>query len=127
MTLAELGLNTADGPIMLISPPDDVLAEAGRMKPRPSVASTLQVAEPTARMAWWAERRLLNPGSLSRFRWMLSAASGEAWLLFDPHEEDALSAAEVRSSLEETGLSATEERTLGSGDVALRLTVTELR
>jgi len=121
-SLAELGLNTADGPIMLISPPDDVLAEAGRMKPRPSVASTLQVAEPTQRIAWWADRRLLNPGSLSRLRWMIAIARGEAWLLFDPAEDEPLSINEVRASLQDTGLTASGDRTLASGDIALRLT-----
>lgn len=124
MSLAELGLNTEDGPVMLVAPPDDVLAEAGRMKPRPSVASTLQVAEPTRRIAWWAERRLLNPGSLSRLRWMITLGNGEAWLLFDPTDDDALSTEEVRDSLRDTGLAVRGERTLSSGDVALRLTAT---
>lgn len=124
MTLAELGLNADDGPIMLIAPPDDVLAEAGRMKPRPSVASTLQVAEPTRRIAWWAERRLLNPGSLSRLRWMIPIAGGEAWLIFDPADDEPLTVEEVRASLRDTGLAVGDERTLSSGDIALRLTAT---
>jgi hypothetical protein len=120
--LAELGLDTAGEALMLVGAPDDVVAEAGSLKPRPSLASTIQVAEPTPRLAWWPERRLLAPGSLSHLRWMLQAARGRAWLVFDPADEEALTVAEVRAALHEAALHVTDERQLTSGDVALAVT-----
>lgn len=103
---------------MLISPPDSVLAEAGRMSPRPSIASTLQVGEPTQRIAWWVERRLLNPGSLSRFNWMLETAGGHGWLIFDP-EDEGLSLDDVHQALAPTNLRWEAEFRLPSGDIAV--------
>jgi hypothetical protein len=108
---------------MLISPPDSVLAEAGAMKPRPSIASTLAVAEPTLRIAWWPERRHLIPGTLSRLRWMVETAGGRAWLIFDPTDDDALTVDEVRTAAEAAGFSAAREVPLDPGDIALELSL----
>ncbi|MCC7363490.1 MAG: hypothetical protein IT303_03890 [Dehalococcoidia bacterium] len=120
-TLSELGLGTADGALMLVSPPDGVLAEASAMKPRPSIASTLQVAEPARRMAWWPDRRQLDPATLSRFRWMLESAGGEGWLILDPEDEGVDSAA-LREALAPTQLTIAEERALPRGEFAVRVT-----
>ncbi|MGI8927381.1 MAG: hypothetical protein ACR2HN_12165 [Tepidiformaceae bacterium] len=120
-TLADLGLTGTGAGLILIAPPDAVLAEAGRLQPRPSIASTLQVAEPAARMAWWPERRFLDPASLSRLRWMLQAGRGEAWLIIDPGEEDGVTVDELREALAGTGLQEHEERELPSGEMALRV------
>src|SRR5688572_5226897 len=95
--LASLGLSAAEGPLMLIAPPDSVLQEAGRMKPRPSIASTLQVAEPTARIVWWPEQRHLTPATLSRFAWMLSAADGMGWLIAE--SDGDVTEADIRAAL----------------------------
>ncbi|WP_322796798.1 hypothetical protein [Tepidiforma sp.] len=116
--LAELGLTTGDGPIMLIAPPDGALAEAGRMKPRPAVASTLLTAEPTPRILWWPEPAELRPGLLSRLRWLLESASGEAWLILDAHEP---AAASLPDGLRSARFDLLETRPIGRGETALRI------
>ena len=121
-TLSTLGLDSSSTRLMLVSAPDSVLAEAGAMKPRPSFASTLQVAEPTARMAWWPERRLLDAATVSRFAWMLRTASGEGWIIVDPAEEEALGEDDVREALTGTDLLAGESRPLATGEIALHVT-----
>lgn len=107
---------------MLIGAPESVLKEADKMKPRPSFASTLQVAEPTPRMAWWPQRRLLNPRTLTRLGWMLSSAKGEAWIVVRPAESEGLRAVDVKAALMGTTLRAHEELALSSGAVAVRVT-----
>ena len=104
----------------MIDPPDSVLMEAGRMKPRPSIASALQVAKPTARMAWWAEQRMLTEGLLSRLHWMLSVSTGEAWIVVDG-EVAAVSGAGARAAVEESRLAFLEEIRLTSGECAIRV------
>jgi len=118
--LEELGLVGGEAGLMLIDPPDSVLVEAGRMKPRPSIASALQVAEPAARMAWWTERRLLTDGLLSRLHWMLSVASGEAWIVVVP-EDEGVTMLEVRAAVDGSQLVLLGEMTLAAGDLAVRV------
>lgn len=120
--LAELELSTDDAPIMLIAPNDDVLAEAGTMRPRPSVASSLLVAEPTARIVWWASREDLSGGDIERFRWMVTAVQGaQAWVVLDPEDPSPVTAAELGKMLDGSGLRASGERALSSGEVAVRV------
>ncbi|MGH2631824.1 MAG: hypothetical protein ACRDG3_00310 [Tepidiformaceae bacterium] len=119
--LSALGLDSSHGPLMLINAPDSVLAAAAAMKPRPSFASTLQVGEPTPRIAWWTERRLLDAATLSRLYWMVQTAAGEAWLIFDPTDEDALTVAEVRAAVDASPLEVQEETALADGEVALHV------
>ena len=122
-TLEALGLSTTQERVMLIGAPESVLKEAGKLKPRPSFASTLQVAEPTARMAWWPQRRLLNPRTLSRLGWMLSSARGEAWIVVHPADGEGLRADDVKAALMGTSLRAQEELVLDTGEVAVRVTL----
>ena len=116
-TLAELGFATP-GPLLLVAPPDAVLAEAGRMHPRPSTASTIQTAEPSPRMAWWTEQRFIAPGTLSRLRWMLESANGEAWVIFDPSDE-GLTREFVTAALAAARLGPSEFRILSTGEIAI--------
>ena len=74
MLLAALGFDVGEDRTLLIDPPDEVLAEAGRMDPRPKVSSSLQVAAPAGRIAWWPRGDDLEVATLSRLAWMLSAA-----------------------------------------------------
>jgi hypothetical protein len=116
-TLTELGLISEK--LMLVSPPDDVLAEAGRMNPRPATASTIQTAEPTPWIAWWLEQRFLDPAPLSRLKWILESGNGQAWLIFDPVEE-GLTSDLVRARLGAVGLTSPSEQRLASGEIAIR-------
>jgi len=119
--LADLGLTTDDGPIMVISAPDSVLAEAGAMKPRPSFASTLLTADPAARIVWWPEQRHLDPGTLARLAWLAGAAGGGTWLVIDPAEEESPTGDALRAALAVAGLSVVETRPIGRGETALRV------
>jgi len=119
--LSVLGLDSSEGPLMLINAPDSVLAAAAAMKPRPSFASTLQVGEPTPRIAWWTERRLLDAATLSRLHWMVQTAAGEAWLIFDPFDDEGLTVGEVRSALAETAFEMMDEVPLTDGEVAIHV------
>jgi len=120
--LTDLGLTTDDGSIMVISAPDSVLAEAGAMKPRPSFASTLLTAEPASRIVWWPEKRHLDGGTLRRLGWMVGPGSGVAWLVIDPAEEESPGGDELRAALLAVGMAVAEERAIGRGEVALRVT-----
>ena len=117
--LTDLGLDTTDGAIMCVAAPDSVLAEAGAMKPRPSFASTLLTAEPTARLVWWPERRYLEPQTLSRLKWLIETTRGQAWLILDAAEEESPSEEELLAALEDAGLSAASGRPMGRGEVAV--------
>ncbi|PFG73667.1 hypothetical protein [Tepidiforma thermophila] len=119
--LADLGLSTSDGPIMLVSAPDSVLAEASRMKPRPAFASSILTAEPTPRILWWPERAQLEPGLLSRLAWMTSVARGEAWLILDPAEPESPAPSELEPLLPAASLALVEQRPIGRGEIALRV------
>jgi hypothetical protein len=119
--LSALGLDSSHGPLMLINAPDSVLTAAAAMKPRPSFASTLQVGEPTPRIAWWTERRLLDAATLSRLHWMVETAAGEAWLIFDPADEEGLTAEEVRSALASSAFETRDEVALADGEVAMHI------
>lgn len=120
-TLAELGLREASPGILLVGAPDAVLAEAGRMKPRPSSASTLQTAEPTARILWWPARSLMQPAHVSRLRWMIEMARGEAWVVVDPEDEESATADEVLAALAAIGMPVTGQQALSSGETAIHI------
>ena len=123
--LADLGLTTDDGPIVVICAPDSVLAEAGAMTPRPAFASTLLTADPAARIVWWPERRHLKPGTLARLAWLADAAGGRTWLIIDPAEDESPGVAELSIALERAGLRMVEERGLGRGETAVRVAAAE--
>lgn len=124
--LAELGLTTDDAPILLIAPSDEALGEAGAMKPRPSVVGSLMVAHPAARIVWWASREQLGPGQIERFRWMLSGVQGgEAWVVLDPDDDEPLTGADLGGLLAGSGLRESGEQALASGEVAVRVVLTE--
>jgi hypothetical protein len=121
-TLERLGL-VGGGRAMLIAPPDDVLAEAARLSPRPSVASTLLVAEPEPVMVWWLnEVAAAAPALLERFRWMIGA-SGEAraWIVIDADEADSPPLDDLRTALEQAGMTVVEEVALDANGLALRV------
>jgi hypothetical protein len=119
--LTDLGLDTTDGAIMCVAAPDSVLAEAGAMKPRPSFASTLLTAEPTARLVWWPERRYLEPQTLTRLKWLIETADGQAWLILDEAEEESPSERELGAALTGLGLTAGAHRMIGRGEVAVEV------
>ena len=104
---------------MVVAAPDSVLAEAGAMKPRPSFASTLVTAKPTARLVWWPERRHLEAQTLGRLRWLLEVSGGGAWLVVDESEEESPSEDELRAILEAVGLRPGPSVALGRGEVAV--------
>lgn len=110
--LADLGLNTADGPIMCVAAPDSVLAEAAAMKPRPSFASSLLTAEPTARLLWWPERDQLTATMLQRLKWLLEASAGGIWLVLET-DDASPTEHEVGERLANSGLSLTDVKQLG--------------
>ncbi|MCC6268190.1 MAG: hypothetical protein IT300_11500 [Dehalococcoidia bacterium] len=116
--LTTLGLNTRDGPIMIVAAPDSVLAEAGAMKPRPSFASTLLTAEPAARLVWWPERRHFDPQTLARLHWLIGAGGGQAWLVLDEAEEESPSEAEFLGALRGAGLASGPPRDVDGGERA---------
>ena len=120
--LKELGLDTKDGAIMCVAAPDSVLAEAGAMKPRPSFASTLLTAEPTARLLWWPEKQHLEPQTLARLRWLIQTAAGKAWLIVDSEEDESPGVEELVAALESANLSASPLMVLGGGEAALAVT-----
>ncbi len=119
--LAALGLGADGVRPMLIDPPDDVLAEAGRLEPRPTVASSLRTAEPALQIAWWPRREELTAENVSKLAWMLSVAEGsEGWLVSDGDAEDP-ARAELRAALAGSRLRARDEVALADGGFALRL------
>jgi hypothetical protein len=119
--LQDLEIDTAATPAMLVNAPDGVIAEVGMAKPRPSFASTLLTAEPTPRILWWPERESLTQPLLSRLRWMLQMAMGEAWLLCDPEDPDSVTVDEVRAALVPLGMASHFERATASGEIAVHV------
>jgi hypothetical protein len=120
--LSDLGFDRDDERRgMLIDPPDHVLAEAGALKPRPTIASSLQTAEPAMLVAWWPERGRLDEASVSRLHWMVSAAQGEAWLVFDPDDEDTVTGEEIRQAISDSAFQQEGELALSSGEVAVQV------
>jgi hypothetical protein len=110
-TLTTLGIG--DGTrLMLVSPPDAVLAEASRLTPRPSFASSIMTAEPTDVIAWWPEAETLSATALARLEWMVSWARGIAWLILDPRE-GAPPVDEAARLAADHGLRVVETRDLG--------------
>ena len=119
--LAALGLGADGVRAMLIDPPDEVLGEAGRLEPRPTVASSLQVAEPALQIAWWLQAEDLTPEALSRLAWMLSVVEGaEGWLVSDGDEESP-SREEVLGAVGESALRVEGETALDDGGFAVRV------
>jgi len=119
--LATLGVGADGVRAMLVDPPDDVLAEAGRLEPRPTVASSLQVAEPALQIAWWPGREDLTPEALSKLAWMLSVVEGaEGWLVSDDDEESP-TREEVLAAVAESALRVEEETALDENGFAVRL------
>ncbi len=119
--LAALGVGASGVRAMLIDPPDEVLGEAGRLDPRPTVASSLQVAEPALQIAWWPRAEDLTPESLSRLAWMLSVVEGaEGWLVSDGDEESP-SGEELGAAVEGSALRVEGEPALEDGGIALRV------
>lgn len=119
--LAALGVGAGGVRAMLIDPPDDVLAEAGRLEPRPTVASSLQVAEPALQIAWWPQREELTAEAISKLAWMLSVVEGaEGWLVGDGDEESP-SGEELRAAAEGSALRVEGETALEDGGVGLRV------
>jgi hypothetical protein len=119
--LAELGFAGADGSVLLIDPPAAVASEAGELKPRPGLASSIHVARPAAHIAWWPTSDHLSAATVSRLGWLGSAGGGDAWVVVDPADEDTPSLDQVREAASAAGLAAGEERMLGSGEVAIHL------
>ena len=119
--LATLGLGADGVRGMLIDPPDGVLGEAGRLEPRPTVASSLQVAEPALQIAWWPQAEDLTPEALSRLAWMLSVVEGsEGWLVSDGDEESP-PREEVLAAVGESALRVEGETALDDGGFAVRV------
>ena len=120
--LATLGVGADGVRAMLIDPPDEVLGEAGRLEPRPTVASSLQVAEPALQIAWWPQREELTAEAISRLAWMLSVTGGEGvgWLVSDGDEESP-SGEEMRAAVEGSALRVEGDIALEDGGVALRV------
>ena len=119
--LATLGVGAGGVRAMLIDPPDDVLAEAGRLEPRPTVASSLQVAEPALQIAWWPQQEELTPEAISRLAWMLSVVEGaEGWLVSEGDEESP-SGEELRAAVEGSALRMEGATALEDGGVGLRV------
>jgi hypothetical protein len=119
--LADLGLDGADGRVLLIDPPAHASVEAATMTPRPGVASSIQVARPATVIAWWPTRDQLSAATMSRLAWLASAGAGSAWVVVDPRDPDSATIDEVRSSISEGGLTAGEVRELSTGESALQL------
>ncbi len=118
--LAALGLGEGEVRAMLIDPPDEALAEAGALDPRPTVASSLQVAEPALQIAWWPQRDELSAANLSRLAWLIDAAGGAAtgWLVMDGGEASP-TREELTAALAGSPLRASDEATLPDGAFAL--------
>ena len=119
--LEELGIDTNLTPAMLVNAPDNVLAAVATVKPRPAFATSLLTAEPAARIIWWPERSYLTTPMLSRLRWILESASGEAWLLYDPEDAETVTPAEIVAALATLRLVPVREVSLSNGDVAMQL------
>lgn len=81
--LHALGLDVGEDRLLLIEPPDAVLAEAVRVTPRPAVASSVHMARPARRIVWWPQPDALDAGTLSRLRWLLAASGGVLWVVGD--------------------------------------------
>lgn len=123
--LAELGLGAGGVRAMLIDPPDGVLAEAGRLDPRPTVASSLQVAEPALQIAWWPQREELTAESVSKLAWMISVAGGgKGWLVSDG-EDGSPTSEELLAAVAESSLRVEGKTALDGGGFAVHLAPAE--
>lgn len=123
--LAALGVGADGVRAMLIDPPDEVLGEAARLELRPTVASSLQVAEPALQIAWWPQREELTAEGISKLAWMLSVVEGaRGWLVSDGDEESP-TREEVLAAVAESALRVEEETVLDEDGFAVRLAVGE--
>ena len=123
--LATLGVGADGVRAMLIDPPDEVLGEAGSLDPRPTVASSLQVAEPALQIAWWPGREELGPESLSKLAWMLSVVEGAVGWLVSDGDEESPTREEVVAAVGESALRLEGESALDGGGFAVRLAAGE--
>ena len=57
---------------------------------------------------------------VSRLRWMLETAAGEAWLLYDPEDPETVTPQEIVDTLATLRLASAREVTLGNGDIAMQ-------
>jgi hypothetical protein len=119
--LAQLGLDRAEGSVLLVDPPAEVAAEAGGLTPRPGVASSIQVARPAAHIAWWPTADQLSAATISRLGWLASAGGGDAWVVVSTDDQDAPDTSSVREAMVRAGWSVGEERALSSGELAVQL------
>ncbi|MFN0094191.1 MAG: hypothetical protein ACKVVT_05360 [Dehalococcoidia bacterium] len=87
--LAALGL-AQSASLLLVAPPDDVMAEAARMRPRPSSASSIMTAEPAQEIVWWLAPEDLMAAAAQKIAWMVGVSHGRVWLVLE--EGDALTA-----------------------------------
>ncbi|GBD24438.1 hypothetical protein HRbin29_02116 [bacterium HR29] len=111
--LHELGLDQGEDRVLLIEPPDAVLAEAGRVSPRPAVASSVHTARPARRIVWWPEPDTFEPGTLSRLRWLAVASGAVLWVIADAAA--GLDGESVAERLRAAGF-ATERKPLAAGE-----------
>lgn len=123
--LATLGVGADGVRAMLIDPPDEVLGEAAGLEPRPTVASSLQVAEPALQIAWWPQREELTAEGISKLAWMLSVVEGaRGWLVSDGDEESP-TREEVLAAVAESALRVEGETTLDEDGFGVRLAAGE--
>ncbi len=116
--LHELGLDRGEDRLLLIEPPDAVLAEAGGISPRPAVASSVHTARPARRIVWWPEPETFEPGALARLRWLAAASGAVLWVVADAAA--GLDGESVAARLRAAGFAA-ERRALAAGEVVRAL------
>lgn len=119
--LQELGFGPDHTRMLLIEPPDHVLAEAGGMKPRPVIANSVMTAQPATLVAWWPERQRLTNGTMKRLHWMVTAAGGAAWVVIDPDDTEAATLDDLLGAMTDSGFSEGMQQSLSSGEVAVQL------
>lgn len=119
--LEELGFGPEHSRALLIEPPDHVLAEAGSMKPRPVIASSVMTAQPATLVAWWPERERLDRNAMNRLHWMVTAAAGSAWVVIDPGDDAAATRNDLLAAMTDSGFSEGEQRSLSTGELAVQL------
>ncbi len=122
--LTDLGITSADAPILCIAAPDSVLAEAGAMRPRPTFAPSVFTARPAARIVWWPDLHEFEAHALRRLHWLVEiAGTNDAWLILDPADPSSPPEDSARLALNGAGLAAGPSRIIGRGEIALPVAV----